>query len=124
MNRSQREVISLRKKVEESLRREEELRQQNQDLRRSQGGATSHLCDSSCITSMVNVNVLLNSLDLLKAEADGLTAVSSSEKMELQRLREECRELTLEMRRKKDDLQATNQEILNAQGLASGLCFP
>ena len=37
MNRSQREVLSLRKKVEESLRREEELRQQNQDLRRSQG---------------------------------------------------------------------------------------
>lgn len=41
--------------------------------------------------------------------------------MELQRLREECRELTLEMRRKKDDLQATNQEILNAQGLPT--CF-
>ena len=55
--------------------------------------------------------------DLLKAEADGLTAVSSSEKLELQRLREESRELTLELRRKKDDLQATNQELLNAQGI-------
>lgn len=69
------------------------------------------------IIANICAGALLNSLDLLKAEADGLTAVSSSEKMELQRLREECRELTLEMRRKKDDLQATNQEILNAQGL-------
>ena len=55
--------------------------------------------------------------DILKAEADGLTAVSSSEKMELQRLREDCRELTLELRRKKDELQTTNQELVNAQGL-------
>lgn len=87
--------MSLRKKVEESVRREEELRQHNLDLRRSQ--------------------------DILKAETDGLNALSSSEKMELQKLREELRELSLDMRKRKEDLQVTTQELIANQGHVEAL---
>jgi chromosome segregation ATPase len=93
MNRSQKEVLNLQKKVEDSLRREEELHQKMKDMRLSQ--------------------------ELLKAEADSVNALSLNEKQTLQKLREEHRELNLEIRKKKVELKI--QELQGMQGDVQGL---
>jgi chromosome segregation ATPase len=95
MNRSQKEVLNLQKKVEDSLRREEELHQKMKDMRLSQ--------------------------ELLKAEADSVNALSLNEKQTLQKLREEHRELNLEIRKKKEELKMTFQELQGMQGDVQGL---
>jgi len=91
MNRSQKEVLALQKKVEESLRREEELRQQNRDMKQSQ--------------------------ERLRVEAEGVNALSFSEKVGLQKLREEHRDLVNDLREKREELRVAAQELMNMKGI-------